>query len=564
LLKQLDLIPVDDYTLEGSYEIKAPSELNWHNWINGVYQSKADGAATDHIGFRGYATRLRNQLDFSLFKLAHSDKAIVGKDNILFDEWYLNAWSGRTFIGKDFIDIKLHKLKMVQDTMRKNGTELFFVLAPDKATFFEDKIPDYYKKHVSPENNYSYLSQRAKEIGVNHIDFNKYFLSIKDTSRYALYPKGGIHWTNYGAYFALDSIIKYIESIKKIDLNDISIESLEVTHSPHHPDYDIGKNINLLCMIPQWEMAYPKLSYENNPGKPKPKLLVSGDSYYFNIFNYDFTSHLFQNNAFWYYAMWVYPETYLETTASTDLDFRKEMEEKDIIMLMVTSRFMHNIDWLVIEKLFDIYYPDILWKNTYDKRTTMHIDHDYFYWLLSEAEKRNIPIAKKMDLDAEFMLSNSKQMPVGKSVFDFMAEMQNDSAWLESIKKKAQENKLTLRDQQIRDGLYLFKAYDQKIKDITTEIGNNPDWVQQVAEKAEQSGISLERQMRIEAVYVEAEGSSAIYKEKMTDGDKLKLYIEKIKADPAWMKSIAEKAAQNNISVEEQLKLDAKWTMENE
>ena len=79
---------------------------------------KADAVATEHIGYRGVATRLRNQIDYSLFNLAHSDKAIVGKDNILFDEWYMNAWIGRTFIGEDFIDVKLHKLKMVQDTLR--------------------------------------------------------------------------------------------------------------------------------------------------------------------------------------------------------------------------------------------------------------------------------------------------------------------------------------------------------------------------------------------------------------------------------------------------------------
>jgi len=75
------LVPMDDFTLEGSYELKKVSELNWHNWVNGVFQTKADGSATDHIGFRGYGTRLRNQIDFSFFGLTHSDKAVVGKSS---------------------------------------------------------------------------------------------------------------------------------------------------------------------------------------------------------------------------------------------------------------------------------------------------------------------------------------------------------------------------------------------------------------------------------------------------------------------------------------------------
>jgi hypothetical protein len=311
-------------------------------------------------------------------------------------------------------------------------------------------------------------------------------------------------------------------------------------------------------------MAYPELSYENNPDKPKPKLLVSGDSYYFNIYNYEFTTHLFENNAFWYYAMWVYPEHYLETTSSTNLDFRKEMEEKDIIMLMVTSRFMHNIDWLVIEKLFEIYYPGILWKNTYEKRTSMHIDHEYFYWLLAEAEKRNIPIAEKMNLDAEFMLRSSNQMPVGKSVFDFMAQMQNDPAWMESIKQKANKNNITVRDQQIRDGLYLYQEYASQVNSKISEIKNNPEWLAKVLDKARQNGNTDEKQLKIEAVTIIEGGYSEVYNGEGSGEKELQYYINKIKNDPDWLKSVTEKAAQNNISVEEQIKLDAIWTMENE
>ncbi len=563
LLRQINIVPFQDIELDGNFELHSPVELNWHNWVYGVYQKNADLLATENIGYRGFATRLRNQIDYSLFKLAHSDKAIVGKDNILFDEWYLNAWTGRTFIGEEFIDIKLHKLKMVQDTLRDLGTELVFVLAPDKATFFEDKIPGYYKQKRLPVNNYTFISRRADEIGIDFIDLNNYFLSIKDTCQYPLYPKSGIHWSNYGSYLALDSIIHYIESVKEIDLNDITIDSIEVTTSPKHPDYDVGQNINLLCQIPQWEMAYPSLKFENNPEKPNPKMLVSGDSYYFNIYNYQFTSHLFANNAFWYYANWVYPDNYKETTEAKYLDLRKEVEEKDILLMMVTGRFMHNIDWLVVEKLFNAYYPGIVWKSNYDKRASMHVDHDYFYWLVEEADRRGLTVDEKLNFDADYLLSSTNTIPKDKSVFDYVHEIENNIEWLEKVIAKAKSNGHRLRDQKILDALYLVQEYNRTVKLQENAIKSNPDWFNKVEKKAAENEISIEEQLRNEAVYIIEggfvdDGSKEAAKEKA-------LYdlIQEIKNNPDWMKSIEAKAIKNNVSIEEQLKLDATWTLEN-
>jgi hypothetical protein len=565
LLKQVNVLPIEDMELDGNVEVQSLSEFNWHNWVYGVYQKKAETVATENIGYRGFATRLRNQIDYSFFHLAHSDKAVVGKDNVLFDEWYLDAWRGRTFIGEDFIDIKLYKLKIVQDTLKKLGTDLIFVLAPNKADFFEEKIPEYYKQVRYPQNNYSVIAKRSKEIGVEFIDLNKYFLSIKDTSRYPLYPKSGIHWSNYGGYIALDTILDYIEAKKDIDLNNIYIDSLEVTNIPKDLDYDIGRNINLLFKIPQWEMAYPYLSYEDNPAKPKPRMLVSGDSYYFNIYNYEFTPQLFSNNAFWYYAHWIYPEMYTKIAEATDLDLQTEIEDKDIIIIMVTSRFMHNIDWMLIDKLFDIYYPGVLWERKYDYLSSLHLDHDYFFWLVNEADKQGLTASKKIDNDVEYMLSRQANAPKGKSVFDFIHEMDNDKTWLASIKQKAQDNKLTVRDQKILDAYFMENEYIGKIKQKENEIRNNADWYNKIVEQAKGNGVETPEQLKNEAIFLLKNESNSNNEQKVTSGKRdVDYYIAKIKGNPEWLKSIEKKARENNISTEEQIKRDAKWILENE
>jgi len=502
LLKQLNLVPVPDISLSGNFENHEFAEFNLNNWFYGIYQEKAEPAINDRMGFRGFETRLRNQIDFSFFDLAHSDKAIVGKDDILFDEWYLNAWQGKTFIGEDVIDIKLWKLKMLQDTLRKKGTDLLFILAPDKAHFFEDKIPAGYSSKKLPQNNYKCLAKRLNELNIRHIDLNRYFLEIKDTTRHALYPQSGIHWSAYGAWIALDTMLRSIENAQGAELNDIYVDTIVNTMIPRHPDNDIGKNINLLCPTPQWELSYPMLSFENNPVKVKPRLLVSGDSYYFNIFSFNFTPHLFSNNSFWYYAHWVYPECYDKTVTSDELDFRKEIESMDEIVLMVTLRFMHNIDWKFIDKAFELYYPGILWKRNYNKITDIMVDHDFFYWLVDKAEKQGKSMQQTLDGDATYLVDKEKEPPTGKSVFDFVNAIYQNKEMMENILEYCSKSGSIVRNEIIREALGQYLDYRKQVNEVINQINNDDDWLNNIRQKASEQNVSVEYQIRRDAVYL--------------------------------------------------------------
>lgn len=62
LLRQINIIPIHDFELDGNFELHDNVELNWHNWVNGVYQQNADALATENIGYRGFATRLETRL----------------------------------------------------------------------------------------------------------------------------------------------------------------------------------------------------------------------------------------------------------------------------------------------------------------------------------------------------------------------------------------------------------------------------------------------------------------------------------------------------------------------
>ncbi len=54
-------------------------------------------------GFRNILVRLRNQLDWDLFRKPNATGVFVGKDDYSFARGYLNSYKGRDYIGDSLI-----------------------------------------------------------------------------------------------------------------------------------------------------------------------------------------------------------------------------------------------------------------------------------------------------------------------------------------------------------------------------------------------------------------------------------------------------------------------------
>ncbi|MFC2097631.1 hypothetical protein ACFLSI_04780, partial [Bacteroidota bacterium] len=261
---------------------------------------------------------------------------------------------------------KVQKLKMVQLALKNRNIDLLVVLAAGKGTFYSEFIP----KKFSPKNktisNYDVYLEELKKNMVNHIDFNQWFLEMKDTASYPLFPKCGIHWSVYGNVLAADSIIKYIQSLRKINMPEIRIEKIELPDSVRHPDDDIERGMNLLFNIPDLKMAYPSFKIIKDNNTVEPKVLTIADSYYWNMFNWGLSSNVFNHGQFWFYNKQIYPDSYEKPITVDELDFRKEIEKNDVILLMSTDALLDRFAYGFIESAFEAYYGDA--NNTKDPR----------------------------------------------------------------------------------------------------------------------------------------------------------------------------------------------------
>ena len=180
-------------------------------------------------------------------------------------------------------------MKLAQDSLAQSGIPLLVVLAPGKASFFPEYLPQQYDGVKSGLTNYDLFSAALQQQKINTIDFRKWFLNQKEKSKYPLYPSAGIHWSNYGSWLVMDSLIRFYEDYFKSDLISLIMSEPVFSDTLQSPDNDILEAMNLLNPPSYTRMAYPRVSWEDASGKVKPRLYAVGDSYFWQLFNNGFS-----------------------------------------------------------------------------------------------------------------------------------------------------------------------------------------------------------------------------------------------------------------------------------
>ena len=550
--------------LSGDFVLAERPGFSWSAWMDGTFQAGFDRYIEDHIGFRNFFVRLNNQIEFTFFDEVNAEGIVKGKNNILYEYDYIRAYTGSDFIGEKTITRKMEKLKFVQKHLKeKFNIDLILIFEPSKARVEPQFIPDKYLENGISISNYEYFKQKATDLKIDFIDFNKYLLEVSDTIKYPVYPPYGIHWSEHTMRFITDTLIRYIEKKRNIDLPDFSVKNRIVGDSISDSDYDAGKTCNLLFKLSQDELPYPFFTFYNDSTKAKPALLAVADSYYWNIFNTRVPQNLFTNTSFWYFNAKVYPDFYYEEKWTKYLNIKKEVEKQHVILLSITERFLYKFAWQFIEQLYEIYTPqfsgDIIEKKEDDIR-------NYSTWfdkLVKRAKKENISLEELIHKEATF-LAEKENFEVylswyGVEYYKNMIRM--SSLWDSAVRAKAIENSRSYDDQLTGEANWIFKenkpdVYTKftTIKNMENAIFSDSHWLKNVTEKAQKFNMPLEMMVSVDAEYV-VENDSAL----VNFFNNVGLLEQTIKNNPDWLKKVEEKAQKKGISIDEMVRMDAKY-----
>jgi len=371
--QQFNIFPKNN--LKGAFELKEKSELSVENWFEGNFQTKYQMHLNDHLGFRSFFVRIYNQMHYSFYNVAKANGVIVGKENYLFEENYIKAHLGIDFIGEKVINEKVFKLKKIKDTLATKGIDLVVMLAPGKASFYPEYIPDTYFINRNDSTNYNYYKTKIKSNNINLLDFNKWFIELKDTIEYKLFPKNGIHWSVYAQTIVTDSLFSYLNTMTKpLCFQNLKFTDISKSFEMRGQDQDIEDGMNLMFDISDNEMAYPEISVLKLKNNNEPKLLTIGDSYYWGILKLANSKGGLNKSSFWFYNKQVFPHPDSIDLRVEDINIQSEIERNDVILLLATDANLYKFAFGFIDNAYDIYYTKLEDRKSY-KREQRILDY---------------------------------------------------------------------------------------------------------------------------------------------------------------------------------------------
>ncbi len=461
-----ELIPEDE--LEGDFIPEQKPRLSMRGWMNGTFQDSLVPWLEENTGFHATFVKLHNQYDYSLFREIHAEGIVRGKGGQLFEEDYIRAWLGEDFMGESHLDKKMRQLRFLQQYMNDSlDIRLILVIEPGKASVYDEDIPASYMDRKKPQNNYEYIVNRAKAYNVDLLDLNNFFLAIKDSSRYPLFPRQGTHWSEFAMWYAADTMIRYMEQTPGIVMPDLLRDTVVLSGDLRSTDYDVGRTLNLLCELDHPAMPYPVYRYEKSQKAMKPAVLAVADSYYWNIYNAGIPDSLFANKAFWYFYNHVYPEFWVDGTTISDLNIKQEVEKQDVILLMMTERFLYKFDRGFVDDLYALYgLPSLTDKIMRYKTKITNLD-SWFNQLVEKAVYDSSSLEEILDREAWYLLWSED--PVSfytlRGWEPLAHDIRNDSAWFAGVCQRASENNQEIEARlQIEAEYTLGQRYPEALK----------------------------------------------------------------------------------------------------
>jgi len=351
--------------LDGYFErVSPPEAATWSNLLSSRYQEQMERYLNDQLGFREWFIRLRNQVDYSLFKKLHATDTVLGKNGVLFQGAHIKSYLGDDFLGEDEIKFYARRLRTIQDDLARQGTQLLCVLAPGKPRYQPEDLPRTAQEAWVNKANYPVFAREFAANGVHTLDAVQLFQHWKKTAAYPLFPRGGTHWSGYSITLVADTLFRQLEHLGNYDLpNFRSLPGVVTTTDLRFTDADIAKALNLLRDPAPYPMAYPEVVFEPLKGNQRrANVLLIGDSFTqsFSGF-YHHLDHLLDGRSrFWYYnetTFWPDSLPASEERNVHKLNLREQLQGRDAVVLVATEQNMNRYGFGFIDEAYHLFHP---------------------------------------------------------------------------------------------------------------------------------------------------------------------------------------------------------------
>lgn len=401
-------------------EEQSPVELSFKTYYDGSYQDYLTEHAKRNTGFREFFIRNYNQVAYSCFNKITNKNIVKGHDQELYLKMYLNEATGVTF-KQHFADVdeaKAEARKNVEETLRlidtlhQHGKAFLFVFAPTKPAVYPDKLPSYYKNHLTDFSLEEYYIQLFKENHIPHIDFYHYFQDIKDTFPYPLYPRTGTHWSEATIPYVADSVLKKLAEITGYKLPSVHYIDDNLSTDYSVQDGELEASMNLLFPLNKPAIPRPVFELTDTVGTDKPNLLVVADSYFTQLRNSTFIE-AFDAWEFWVYNRDVQSSNPQHQWKQLDqlLDADEVLNNADIVMAVFTAPMYYTYMFGFPQTAQNLFQNGEISEGAKLQAVIQMIkdNEDWMKAVEKQAEERGLTVEQNLRRNAIYVLEKKKQ-----------------------------------------------------------------------------------------------------------------------------------------------------------
>ena len=340
--------------LQGVIVEQPKPKLSFENYRNGSYQEQSELYLKQHFGYREPLIRLYNQYLWDCYQKTPVGAGILtfGKDGWLYEPWVVADYYQIQFHNYAYDSAQMasmlseeaHRVLQLQQLLEPYGTRLFVCQVPAKDLICPEHLPENQDTRFDDEPKISarfFNEDEYTQLGINHLNLEEYFLQMKDTADFPLFPMTGTHWSYYASLFAADTLIRYMEHLGDLNLKNIVIGPRTLDKA-RTPDKDLESLLNLIRPLPNSQYYYADVDIEEDTTAVMPKLITIGDSFWWNISNQVSLNSIFSSSPYWYYNSTIhFDDTYHSVK---EVNLAEQLLSADFIMLFYSSTQQYKLN----------------------------------------------------------------------------------------------------------------------------------------------------------------------------------------------------------------------------
>lgn len=354
-------------------DVPAP-HLGPRTWHAGSFAAGVEPWMARHFGLRGYAIRIANQLNFSLFGTLPKNMGTaidVGRDNWLFEHEYVRFHQGRYPMKPHHAVRFARQAKELRERLLKRGIALVVLVSPAKPEIYPEYLPagmepDEKALGLTPARDQVIAAMRRECVPV--VDARERLLRWKsEPSTPPLFPAFGTHWNLYAA----QRVLQDVWNTAREDAPSLPPIPPVTGHRmvrPSSTDLDLKGLLNLVWYhpapdVPQAEFGDAVQAPSRDDLARMPGVLLVGDSFCFQLMESLYRSRCagFGRLLFYFRGRYEYPYAAMAATQDDDFD--------SVERFRVGSIDHKNLDWeglldgvgLVVIEFNEIYARKCAW-----------------------------------------------------------------------------------------------------------------------------------------------------------------------------------------------------------